>query len=350
MNRLLRLLAVCALLLGAVLSFERPVRAQRIFKRRTIIQETRPEPYRPSPGHFSPPHVQYPNPWDRPSQPDLPQMPWDRIHIPEPPAYHRDYHEEQRRAAERRAAAINAVEQQLTASPQLGLEALLEQRPGLLAEDQLALTQQIVAAFETQIDETADPWQARRRLQQMQERFRQEKLSSESLSEPRALVDRRCLDECLADVAAHLIAEDTQQAARLVEKVLLELMGGKAGVGNGAAEFGKSGILAGNVVRLNRELETLSQLEAALKGAGLERRASLLRLKTSSAPEAVMRSLTDLHELESLRLALAQPDKAPLPATALFMSIVAAVARAAVCAPAAARSGAKSSSKILADR
>jgi hypothetical protein len=153
------------------------------------------------------------------------------------------------------------------------------------------------------------------------------------------LVNRRCLDERLPEVAAHLIADDTREAARLVEKALSELAGAKVGAeAVNAAGLGKGGALAGNVVRLSRQQEALSRLEAALKeAAGLERRARLLRLSTANAPEAVTRSLHDLRELEALRVVLAQPGKAPLPAVARVEAMLAAVQRVAGGDPAVIR-------------
>ena len=347
MIRFLRPLAVCAALVGAVMSFERLAQAQFV-RPRPIIPNRPREPYHPHlhdhpplhpPLHFGPNPSFHPPQLDMPLQ--LPSVP--SVQLGGYPVYQGG-----QRGDDRRAAVIRAVQQQLASSPRQGLDALLEQRDRLLPEDRIALVQQIIAILGAQIDETADPWQARRLVQEMEERFRREKLSSGGLSALRALVNQRCLDERLVEVAAHLLAGNIQEAGRLVEKVLSELTGAKVGAENvNFAEFGKGGILAGNVVRLNRELETLRQLEAALKGAGLERRARLLRLNTSNAPESVARPLNDLRELESLRTVLAQPGKAPLHAVARIEAILAAVARTADGEPAVTRLRQDISARLL---
>jgi hypothetical protein len=340
MNRFLRLLAMCAALVGAVLFFGRPARTQFI-EPRPIIREPTPEYYRPPLLH--PPLVvpHNPNPYSQPPADDLPTIPWDNVQIQVP-----TFVQAGDPFAEGRAAAINAVKQQIARSPRQGLAALIEQE-GLRIDDRIALAEQIVAKVEATVDEVADPWQARRLVLEMEERFQKfdqdiayriqgynrkapEKFANGALSAALARANRRCLDERLPDVAALLLADDIQEARRLVEKVLSELTGAKGGAQKvDAAGFGKGGVLADNVIRLNRELDALSLFDAAFQGAGQERRARLLRLNTSNAPESVARALTDLRELDALRMALAQPGKAPLPAVARIEAVLAAVDRAA---------------------
>jgi hypothetical protein len=325
----LRFLIACAALAG-FLSVEQLGQAQAPYRPpRPIIKPTPEDYYRPP----LVPHIPHWQPHNLNPYPPEPQPfpPWQEQIFPQPQIQvYPNFEDQQRREADRRAAAITAVEQQLALSPRLGLEALARHRGDLHADDQTALARRIVAGLTTQADEAADPWQARRAVLEIQEQFRRLNLEGGSLSEVRALVERRCLDRRLAEVSGYLLAGQTQGASRLVHEALSEL------TKDNGENLGPGGELARGVVRLGREQEALSRVEAALQSAGPERRARLAELDTRDAPEAVARAVNELRELESLRAALARPGKV-LPAATAIEAALAAATRVADGDPAAVR-------------